>query len=225
MFTLVDLFKMQDTLNKRVGLDSRHFAEVLNPPTNGTMNGVDQNIENARLSQTLIEAGKWLDDLLKAMASEMEELRNCCYWKHWCSEAQAGVMRSKTSRLHFWISFAQALGMTPDMVCGMYSSKLAKNIKRQDDGYSIEVKDKAWALFKEFPDDNPMGFNGCAESLEDLPENVAAHYGDWAKRTIREEESPPCQFPSLRSNNCKSCGNGQCPHRRLVLAASQATNC
>ncbi len=70
---------------------------------------------------------------------------------------------------------------------GIYAAKLAKNIRRQDDGYSIEVKDRAWELFKKHPNDNSRAYDhGSAESLEDLPDDVAAYYLDWAKRSTLE---------------------------------------
>jgi hypothetical protein len=176
---------MQQTLNDRVGFDSRFFAEVFAP-------GCPDYTEH---QEAKLQAGVWLDDFLKAMSNEMEELRDCTYWKHWCTEAQQGrryeIKDVESARkecidlLHFWISIAQALGMTPEMVCSMYASKLNKNIKRQEDGYSIEVKDKAWELFTKYPFDAP----GCppawdrnVQSLEDLPNEIAAYYVEWAKR-------------------------------------------
>ena len=215
MMAIADLFKLQSTFNERVGLDDQLFAEKLAGPE-GTPFDVG----------VLIEAGQWIDDMLKAMSSEIEELRDCTYWKHWSQEAQSGsrykvkdveaARREVIDILHFWISLAQILGMSPDMVCGMYAAKLAKNLKRQDDGYSIKEKDLAWQMFKKYPDDNPipMAYSGYPESLEDLPDEVAAHYLDWAARVIRTGESYECQFPSLRGNGCKLCGNSQCPNRR-----------
>ena len=180
MFTLADLFKMQDTFNKRVGLDTAKFAEVF-----------ATNPNSVEKQEARIEAGIWIDDLLKAQASEIEELRSCTLWKHWCSEAQAGrryevkdveaARKEVVDMFHFWMAMAQALGMTAEMTCGMYSTKLVKNIKRQDDGYSIELKDTAWRLFKEYPDSNPFPGSFTAESLEDLPDEVAAYYIQWAK--------------------------------------------
>lgn len=174
--TLEELFELQQTFNDRVGLNADYFAEHLEGPA------FDPGV--------LIAAGKWVDDLLKAMTSEMEELRNCTYWKHWCSEAQAGqrykvkdVVAARNEvidMLHFWISLAQVLGMTPEITAQMYRAKLAKNLRRQDDGYSIEQKDLAWELFREYPDDKPEFGSLAAESFEDLPEEVQAYYLEWA---------------------------------------------
>lgn len=180
MMTLADFFKLQATFNERVGLNTDAFFNAFsdNPSSN-----IDQEFAEIR-------AGKWIDDMLKAMSSEIEELRNCTYWKHWCQEAQSGqryrvkdveaARREVIDILHFWISLAQILGMTPEMVCEMYSAKLAKNLRRQDDGYSVEVKDKAWQLFLEAQDSDSM-------SLEDLPEDVAEHYLSRAKRILKKK--------------------------------------
>ena len=180
MLDLAQLFKMQDTFNRRVGLDSKKFAEVF---------GANPN--KVHVGRTKVEAGIWIDDLLKSMSSEMEELRSCTLWKHWCSEAQHGrryeikniesARKEVVDMFHFWMAMAQALGMTAEMTCGMYSNKLVKNIKRQDDGYSIELKDRAWELFKEYPDSNPFPGSFTAESLEDLPDKVSEYYMQWAK--------------------------------------------
>lgn len=175
MLTIADLFKMQATLNERVGLDDQWFTEAFAGPP----------FEDG----DLIRAGLWIDDMLKAMSSEIEELRNCTFWKHWSQEAQHGfrykvkdvgaARKEVIDILHFWIGLAQVLGMSPEMVCGMY---LAKNIRRQDDGYSIEVKDLAWQLFKENSSSDAVW--GTAESLEDLPDSTVQHYLRRAKRKL-----------------------------------------
>jgi len=139
---LDDLFQLQDTLNERVGLNWAYFRKQLADLP------ADRDV--------LIESGQWIDDFLKAMSSEIEELRSHTYWKHWCSEAQGGdrymVKDVESARaevidmLHFWISLAQVLGMSADMVENMYREKLGVNIKRQDVGYSIAAKDKVGEL-------------------------------------------------------------------------------
>lgn len=208
MLTIADIFKMQSTLNKRVGLDDKRFAVVFSKECS---------------AEHLIEAGQWIDDILKAMSSEIEELRDCTFWKHWATEAQSGqryrikdveaARKEVIDLLHFWISLAQILGMSPEMVSGMYAAKLAKNIRRQDDGYSIEIKDLAWQLFNEHPYDSPTGQPYPeAHSLEDLPNEVAAYYLDWAKRGTGEKSK--CSSLSLQGNGCKLCRQKDCALRR-----------
>lgn len=216
MFTIAEIFKMQNILNERVGFDAKHFAEVFS-----------QNPNSVDKQQSKIEAGRWIDDFLKAMASEMEELRNCSFWKHWCSEAQEGrryevkdveaARKEVIDMFHFWINLAQALGMTPEMVCGMYASKLAANIKRQDDGYSIEVKDNAWALFLEHPDQNPVLGSLAGESLEDLSSEAQTYYMSWAKYLLDPIHSRVdcCTFPTLQHDGCRLCGKQCCEQRAI----------
>jgi hypothetical protein len=179
--TLEELFELQATFNKRVGLDDIYFAEKFGGEG------------EAFSPDLLIAAGKWIDDMLKALTSEMEELRNCTYWKHWCSEAQAGqrykvkdvvaARKEVIDMLHFWISLAQVLGMTPEITATMYRAKLTKNLKRQDAGYSIKEKDMAWYFFLKYPNQWSEEFGSLTgESIEDLPEKAQARYLDWAKR-------------------------------------------
>ena len=217
MYTIADLFKMQDTLNKRVGLDSGAFQALFR---DGKI--VAEGSEEYKAA--LAHAGKWIDDLLKAMSNEMEELRNCTYWKHWCKEAQDGrryeiknveaARKEVIDMLHFWISFAQVLGMSPEMVCGMYGSKLENNIKRQDDGYSIEVKDKAWALFLEYPDINTDLGSLTGESLEDLPEAAQEFYRTWAGITLGAATGQASNCVGV--GGCKYCGQRGCTVRRYL---------
>ena len=65
---LKQLFEWQAELNKRTGFDAQALRENFDPQT----------------------AGDWINNYLAAMSSEIEELRDCTYWKHWCAEAQAG---------------------------------------------------------------------------------------------------------------------------------------
>lgn len=198
MLTLTEFFKLQSTLNKHVGLDDKRFARAFLPDVKP-------------IHADLLKAGQWIDDMLKAMSSEMEELRNCTYWKHWCSEAQTGeryrvkdvgaARKEVIDILHFWIALAQILGMSPEMVSDMYKAKLAKNIRRQDDGYSIEEKDLAWKLFNKHPYDSPTGQPYPeARSLEDLPDEVTDGF------VIKD-----C---TGRGSGCKLCGQANCDLRR-----------
>jgi len=219
MMTLKELFDMPATLNKRVGLDDKHFAEAF-ATTPGHVR---------ERTADLIRAGEWIDDILKAMTSEMEELRNCTFWKHWCEEAQRGdryrikdvgaARKEVIDILHFWISLAQILGMSPDMVTEMYAKKLATNIKRQDDGYSIEVKDLAWQLYQKEPNMFHVapGYKTWDEpkSLEDLLEGVQRYYISWAEYLLNPIHSrvDACTFPPLQGDGCKLCGKQVCTQR------------
>lgn len=208
------LFELQRTFNERVGLDDEYFARHFSA--------------NQPYKHALIEGGQWIDNMLKAMSSEIEELRNCTYWKHWCSEAQEGqrykikdlqaARKEVIDMLHFWISLCQILGMSADMVGDMYETKLAKNIKRQDDGYSIEKKDLAWELFMQHPDRNSKLGSLVGESLEDLSQDAQVYYISWAKYLLDpiHSRAESCTFPSLQCNGCRLCGKQICDARGQV---------
>jgi hypothetical protein len=214
MLSLHGFFRAQQTLNERVGLNDQYFLKAFAKAT------ADPGALQA--------AGEWIDDMLKAISSELEELRKCTHWKHWSQEAQEGrryevkdvaaARKEVIDLLHFWISLAQILGMSPEMVSDMYEQKLAKNLKRQDDGYNIEIKDYAWQLYRDHPDDHPFDGNYVAESLEDLPDHVAEHYLEWAKNSLRLQKQKDVvvevETCSRRGSGCKFCGVADCNIRR-----------
>ena len=128
---LKDMFERQAALNKRIGYDTKSLRD---------------NFDAAA-------AGKWLNDYIMAAANELEELRDCTFWKHWCSEAKDGkrftIHDLQNARvevidlLFFWISMAQCVGLDADDVHDLYLQKLNVNHQRQDEDYSMESKDEA----------------------------------------------------------------------------------
>lgn len=125
---LKELFEKQAELNKRTGFDAKKLREEFDPQV----------------------AGEWLNNYIAAMSNELEELRDCTYWKHWCREAKAGkrfrlhdLQNAKvevTDMLFFWISLAQCLGLDADDVLRLYNQKLDVNHARQDNSYSMNSK-------------------------------------------------------------------------------------
>lgn len=125
---LQDMFRRQAELNRRIGYDTERLHESFDPAL----------------------AGRWLNDYITAACNELEELRDCTFWKHWCREAQEGqrfaIHDLQNARvevidiLFFWISMAQCLGMDAEDVHKLYLQKLGVNHKRQDDGYSMKSK-------------------------------------------------------------------------------------
>ena len=192
------LFELQGTYNKYVGLDEGSFQALF---SNGEIVAGGSKSYNERV----IEAGRLIDDMLKAMSSEMEELRDHTYWKHWCSEAQhgerykikdlEGCRKETIDFLFFWVSLCQILGMDADMVAKMYETKLAKNIKRQEDGYSIAQKDLAWKLFMRHDYVNPE-----ITSLEDLPESDQQYWLAEARESLKSENL--CDTCFFSENDC-----------------------
>ncbi len=128
---LKDMFERQAALNKRIGYDTKSLREHFDP----------------------VSAGKWLNDYIMAAGSELEELRDCTFWKHWCTEAREGkrfaIHDLQNARvevidlLFFWISMAQCVGLSAQDVYELYLQKLEVNHKRQDGDYSMRTKDEA----------------------------------------------------------------------------------
>jgi len=136
---LSELFERQAELNERVG-----------KPTGSVKHRLG-NIDDPDLKQQLkIEVGSWINDYLIAMTNEVEELRDCTFWKHWCREAQDGrrfelhdLQNARVEvidMLFFWISLAQCVGLDAKDVYELYLKKLGVNHARQDDGYSMAEK-------------------------------------------------------------------------------------
>ena len=125
---LEELFRHQAELNKRIGFDPEALRKHLDPK----------------------KAGEWLNNYIMAASNELEELRNCTYWKHWCAEAQAGrryeLHDLQNARvevidlLFFWISMAMCVGLDAHDVVELYKQKLAVNHQRQTDGYAMTGK-------------------------------------------------------------------------------------
>jgi hypothetical protein len=127
---LKELFDRQGALNRRIGHDTQAMRDRFDP----------------------LVAGRWLNDYIMATGNELEELRDCTFWKHWCSEAQQGkrfeIHDLQNARvevidmLFFWISMAQCVGLDADDVYELYVKKLDVNHKRQDGDYSMSAKDE-----------------------------------------------------------------------------------
>ena len=122
------LFEQQAELNKRTGFDAKALREHLDPQT----------------------AGIWISNYIAAMSNELEELRDCIYWKHWCKEAKKGkrfclhdLQNARVEvidMLFFWISLAQCVGLDAEEAFNLYQKKLDVNHARQDNGYSMASK-------------------------------------------------------------------------------------
>jgi len=128
---LAEIFRLQAELNRRIGFDTEALRENFD----------------------VQKAGRWLNDYIAAASNELEELRDCTYWKHWCIEAKQGrrfaLHDLQNARvevidlLFFWVSLAQCVGLTAEDVYDLYLQKLKVNHKRQDDNYSMTTKTEA----------------------------------------------------------------------------------
>jgi dimeric dUTPase (all-alpha-NTP-PPase superfamily) len=138
---LEELFRHQAELNKRIGFDPEALRKDFDPQA----------------------AGVWLNNYIAAASNELEELRDCTFWKHWCAEAKAGqrfklhdLQNARVEvidMLFFWISLAQCVGLDAHDVMDLYKQKLKVNQRRQDTNYSMgdktEDDNKAIGLARE----------------------------------------------------------------------------
>jgi dimeric dUTPase (all-alpha-NTP-PPase superfamily) len=107
-----ELFRMQQSLNERIGVRTTGMSEE--------------------------EQTKWLLNYTRAMSQEMAELTDSVPWKWWAKYQKFDEQNAKVEVVdlfHFLVSLAQTLGMTADDVYQAYLKKNAVNHLRQDSGY------------------------------------------------------------------------------------------
>jgi dimeric dUTPase (all-alpha-NTP-PPase superfamily) len=112
MDKLEEIFRMQDALNARIGVN-------LPPPTDE-------------------EKAKWILNYTRAMQQETAELIDSVPWKWWAKYQKFDEQNAKVEVVdlfHFLVSLAQTLGMTADDVYQAYLKKNAVNHQRQETGY------------------------------------------------------------------------------------------
>ena len=113
MDKLEEIFRMQDALNRRIGV-------ALPPPTDE-------------------EKAKWILNYTRAMQQETAELIDSVPWKWWAKYQKFDAQNARVEVVdlfHFLISMAQVLGMSADDLFQAYLKKNEVNFKRQDSGYS-----------------------------------------------------------------------------------------
>ncbi len=118
MDKLEEIFRLQDELNKRIGVDT----------------GV------------LDEKGKaeWVLNYTRALQQETAELIDSVPWKWWAKYQKFDEQNARVEVVdlfHFLVSLAQVLGMSAQDVYDAYAKKNKVNHNRQDSGYSS--KDEA----------------------------------------------------------------------------------
>jgi dimeric dUTPase (all-alpha-NTP-PPase superfamily) len=109
---LRELWRMQDALNKRIGVQTENMTEE--------------------------EKTKWLLNYSRAMSQEMAELIDSVPWKWWAKYQKFDEQNARVEVVdlfHFLISMAQVLGMSADDVFAAYIKKNEVNFKRQETGY------------------------------------------------------------------------------------------
>jgi len=109
---LDELFRLQKELNKRIGVDTDRMTEA--------------------------ERQQWLLQYCRAMGQEVAELTDCAPWKWWAKYQKFDKQNARVEvidLLHFLISIAQVLEMTPADFYDAYAKKHQVNLARQDSGY------------------------------------------------------------------------------------------
>jgi dimeric dUTPase (all-alpha-NTP-PPase superfamily) len=115
---LAELFRMQESLNARIGVHTQAMTEE--------------------------EQTRWILNYTRAMTQEMAELTDSVPWKWWAKYQKFDAQNARVEVVdlfHFLISLAQVLGMSSDDVFAAYVKKNEVNFQRQDAGYI--VKDEA----------------------------------------------------------------------------------
>ena len=112
---LRELWRMQDALNKRIGVNTHGMTEE--------------------------EKTKWILNYTRAMSQEMAELIDSVPWKWWAKYQKFDEQNARVEVVdlfHFLISMAQVLGMSADDVFAAYIKKNEVNFKRQETGYTTK---------------------------------------------------------------------------------------
>lgn len=118
MDKLEEIFRLQDELNKRIGVDTG----------------------------ALDEKGKaeWVLNYTRALQQETAELIDSVPWKWWAKYQKFDEQNARVEVVdlfHFLVSLAQVLGMSAQDVYDAYAKKNKVNHNRQDSGYSAKNED------------------------------------------------------------------------------------
>jgi dimeric dUTPase (all-alpha-NTP-PPase superfamily) len=121
-----EIFSMQDTLNKRIGVNTDGMSDE--------------------------DKAKWVLNYTRAMQQEMSELIDSVPWKWWAKYQEFDEQNAKVEVVdlfHFLISLAQVLGMSPEDVHEAYLKKNKVNHERQDSGYIKKDEDDSRHIWSE----------------------------------------------------------------------------
>ena len=112
---LQDLFRRQEELNRRIGVDTDRMSDADRPT--------------------------WVLNYCRAMSQEIAELTDSVPWKWWAKYQKFDEQNARVEVVdlfHFLISLAQVLGMSADDVFNAYIKKHEVNFKRQESGYTVK---------------------------------------------------------------------------------------
>ena len=112
---LDEIFRLQRELNLRIGVDTANMNEA--------------------------ERQQWVLNYCRAMSQEIAELTDCVPWKWWAKYQTFDRQNARVEivdLVHFLVSLAQVMELTPDDVFEAYTKKHAVNVARQDSGYTTK---------------------------------------------------------------------------------------
>ena len=115
---LSEIFQMQQALNLKIGVDTAHMTDD--------------------------ERQQWVLNYCRAMSQELAELTDSVPWKWWAKYQKFDKQNARVEvvdLLHFLISIAQVLEMTPEDFSEAYAKKHKVNLARQDSGYTTKDAD------------------------------------------------------------------------------------
>ena len=113
MDKLQEIFRMQEELNRRIGVETAGMSEE--------------------------EQTRWVLNYTRAMQQEMAELIDSVPWKWWAKYQQFDHQNARVEVVdlfHFLVSLAQVLGMSAEDVYQAYLAKNKVNHDRQKSGYA-----------------------------------------------------------------------------------------
>ena len=109
---LEEIFRLQEQLNRRIGVHTTDMTDE--------------------------QRQQWLLNYCRAMTQEIAELTDSVPWKWWAKYQKFDKQNARVEvvdLLHFLISIAQVLEMTPQDIFEAYTKKHQVNVARQDSGY------------------------------------------------------------------------------------------
>ena len=112
---LTEIFRLQEELNKRIGVDTATMPESRQP--------------------------EWILNYCRAISQEVAELTDSVPWKWWAKYQTFDKQNARVEVVdlfHFLVSLAQVLGMSAGDVFDAYSQKNKVNVERQDSGYTVK---------------------------------------------------------------------------------------
>jgi putative phosphoesterase len=112
---LAAIFFLQKLLNNRIGVDTDRMTDA--------------------------ERQQWILNYSRGMTQEVSELTDCVPWKWWASYQKFDKQNARVEivdLLHFIISLAQVMEITPDELFEAYTKKHRVNLARQESGYTMK---------------------------------------------------------------------------------------